>query len=116
MTLIGDIARAYRGFGASMKKQMAQPIPEERLLLYVVLASLIGYIARVPGLLQVARTTQDAELTVTNLLGTGFATALFYGPIMLYVIAVFSHLIAKLFGGQGTAQQTLTRAAPPDEA
>ena len=105
MTLLGDIVSAYRGFGPSMRKQLAPEAREEKMLLYVMLATLIFFAARIPSLLDVAKNTSDAELTMTNIIGANFATSIFFGPLMLYGIAALSHLIAKPFGGKATFQE-----------
>ncbi len=105
MTLYGEILRAYRGFGASMQRQLAQDLREEKLLLYAVLASFLGFVARIPGLVYVAKNSTDAEITIANLIGSNFVTTFFYGLIMLYIIASVSHIIAKIFKGAGSFQQ-----------
>ncbi len=102
MTLYSEILRAYRGFGASMHRQLAQNPREEKLLLYVVLASLLGFVARVPGMIDAARNSTNEEITIANLVGSNFVTTFFFGLIMLYIIASVSHLIAKIFKGAGT--------------
>ncbi len=104
MTLYGEILRAYRGFGASMRRQLEQNPREEKLLLYAVLAAFLGFIARIPGLIYVARNSENQELTIANLIGSNFVTTFFYGLIMLYIIASVSHLIAKIFKGAGSFQ------------
>ncbi|MCF6329825.1 MAG: YIP1 family protein [Henriciella sp.] len=105
MTLYSEILRAYRGFGASMRRQLEQNLREERLLLYAVLASFLLFVARVPGMIDIARNSTNAEITIANLIGTSFVTTFFFGVIMMYGIASVSHLIAKIFKGAGTFQE-----------
>ncbi len=105
MSLINEIINAYRGFATSMRKQLAQPLREEKLLIYVVLACFIGLVARVPGLMQVVENNTDPDITITNIIGSSIATTMFYGPIMMYIIAALSHLAAKIFKGQATFAQ-----------
>lgn len=105
MTLYGEILRAYRGFGASMHRQLARDPREEMLLLYAVLASFLGFVARIPGLIYAARNSTNDEITIANLIGSNFVTTFFYGLIMLYIIASVSHLIAKIFKGAGSFKQ-----------
>lgn len=102
MTLYQEILAAYRGAGASMRRQMVQVKGEERLLVYIVLACLLLFVARVPGLMVLAQTSDNAEITPTSLIGTSFAITLFFAPLFFYAIAAFSHMIAQAFGGKGS--------------
>lgn len=102
MTLSGQVFNAYRGFGKSMHAQMALNPREEKLLFYVVLASLLGFVSQVPSILTEVATTTNTEMTITNQIGTKFATSMFFGPLMYYGLAALAHVIAKMFGGKGS--------------
>ncbi len=106
MTLIGDILGAYKSFPASMRRQLAMEPREEKLLLYVVLACFIGLIARMPGIIELANTSTNEEVTLLNAIGTNIVSTMFYGPIMLYIIAALSHIVSKIFKGQGSFRNT----------
>ena len=102
MSASKEILRAYRGFGASMRRQMATSPGEERLLAYLVIACLIFFVARVPNLLELsaARATDEVSsiaIFVTNLVGS-----FFFAPLMLYGLAAISHIIARGFAGHGS--------------
>lgn len=102
MTLYREIIAAYRGPAASMQRQMAQVKGEERLLVYIVLACFLLFVARVPGLMVLAQTSPNPEITPTSLIGTSFAVTLFFAPLFFYAIAAVSHMIARIFGGKGS--------------
>jgi len=101
MSASGEIIRAYRGFGASMQRQMESRPGEERLLAYVVVASLIFFVARVPALLKLSAAAATAEISPIALFVTNLVGSFFFAPLMLYGLAALSHLAAKAFGGHG---------------
>jgi len=102
MSASGEIMRAYRGFGASMRRQIASTPGEERLLAYLVTALLIIFVGRVPELLDLsaARATDEAPAiaTVSAFLIGWF----FFAPLMFYGLAALSHVVARGFSGQGS--------------
>jgi len=101
MSATGEIIRAYRGFGASMQRQVDSRPGEERLLAYVVVASLIFFVARVPALLKLSAAASTAEISPIALFVTNLVGSFFFAPLMLYGLAALSHLVAKAFGGKG---------------
>jgi len=103
MSASGEIIRAYRGFGASMQRQMDSRPGEERLLAYVVTASLISFVARVPALLKLSAAAASPDISPIALFVTNLVGSFFFAPIMLYGLAALSHLAAKLFGGAGAS-------------
>ena len=103
MSASGEIIRAYRGFGASMKRRLEEHPGEERVLIYLVIAILLFFVARVPNLLHVAAIQANAEISIAAIVVTNLVASFFFAPLFLYLIAALSHLVAKAFGGTGTS-------------
>jgi len=103
MSASGEIIRAYRGFGASMKQRLDEHPGEERLLIYLVIAILLFFVARVPNLLQVSAIQATEDISIEAIFVTNLVSSFFFAPLLLYAVAALSHLIAKAFGGKGTS-------------
>lgn len=103
MSTSGEIIRAYRGFGASMKRRLDEHPGEERLLIYLVIAILLFFVARIPNLLEVSAIQATEEVTSTAVFVTNLVSSFFFAPLLFYGVAALSHLIAKAFGGKGTS-------------
>ncbi len=103
MSTSAEIIRAYRGFGASMKRRLEEHPGEERLLMYLVIAILIFFVARVPNLLVLSAAQATDEISSSAIFMTNLAASFFFAPLMLYGVAALSHLLAKLFKGRGTS-------------
>lgn len=102
MTVTREIVRSYRGFGASMQRQIDSNPGEERVLVYLVMACLIFFIARVPGLLELSAAAATAEISSVALFVTNLVGSFFFAPLMLYGLAALSHVVAKIFRGKGS--------------
>lgn len=102
MSTSREIVRAYRGFGASMRRQIESAPGEERLLVYVVTACLIFFVARVPKLLEVSAAQATEEVSSTAVFMTNLLGSFFFAPLMLYGLAALSHVFARSFAGKGT--------------
>ncbi len=103
MSASGEIIRAYRGFGASMKRRLEEHPGEERLLIYLVIAILLFFVARIPNLLKVSAIQANEEISIAAIFVTNLVSSFFFAPLLLYAVAALSHLIAKVFGGTGTS-------------
>lgn len=102
MSTSREILRAYRGFGASMRRQMESAPGEERLLVYVATACLIMFAARVPNLLELSAAQATPEVSANAVFITNLVGSFFFAPLLLYGIAALSHVFARSFSGQGT--------------
>ncbi len=101
MSATSEIFRAYRGFSASMQRQLASNPGEERVFAYLVMALLIFFVARAPALLKLSAAAATEEISSVALFVTNLVGSFFFAPIMLYGLAALAHLIAKLFKGKG---------------
>ena len=102
MSATREIVKAYRGFGASMRRQIESSPGEERLLVYVVIACLIYFVARVPDLLSLSASQATEEVSSIAVFITNLVGSFFFAPLMLYGLAAMSHIIARAFKGSGS--------------
>lgn len=103
MSASGEIIRAYKGFGASMKRRLEEQPGEERLLIYLVIAILLFFVARVPNLLKVSAIQATEEISIAAIFVTNLVSSFFFAPLLLYGVAALSHFAAKAFGGVGAS-------------
>lgn len=103
MSASGEILRAYRGFGASMRRRLDEHPGEERLLIYLVIAILLFFVARIPNLLEVSAIQATEDISIEAIFVTNLVSSFFFAPLMFYTVAALSHLVAKAFGGKGTS-------------
>ncbi len=105
MAVTTDIVRTWRGPRAVMRDLLAQGAREDRALAYLMAACIIIFIAQWPRLSRLAAGFDgnggDAP-ELSQLMAYEFLGWLMVWPLMFYVIAAVAHVIAKIFGGQGT--------------
>lgn len=102
MSVSGEIIRAYRGFGASMQRRLDEHPGEERLLIYLVTAVLLAFVARIPNLLEMSAFQANEEHGMAAIFVTNLVSSFFFAPLFFYLVAALSHLAAKAFGGTGS--------------
>ncbi len=103
MSLVGEIAQAYRAPAATMRRQMAKS-GEERILLFAFVFCFLSFIARLPELAMLTGTL-DSDVPYSARVGAMFVSTVLMAPLMMYLIAALSHLALRLFGGQASWQQ-----------
>lgn len=96
MSLIGDIAAAYRHPTAVVAAQDARGVTEPQTLVFGLLFGFLSFVAQLPGLSVVAKTT---GASLAGLAAASFAAFIFFMPLMLYLLAALAHAIVKPFGG-----------------
>ena len=99
MTLTREIAATYRGPGAVVARLLAQGAREDRALMFVMAACAMFFIAQMPGL---ARQAHLDGQELNPLLGASLLAWLVIAPLLFYVLAAISHVVARIFGGKGT--------------
>ena len=100
MPLTSDIVATYRGPGRVVRRLMAMGKREDRALMFLMLSCAIVFVAQMP------RLSREAYLSgqeLNMLMGGALLGWLFIAPPMFYVIAALSYLVARLFGGKGSA-------------
>jgi len=96
-----DIAASYSRPGVVVRRQLAAGIGEERVLAYVMFASILTFIARVPDLVAAHNALGAGAPQFTTFIGSNIVASVIFAPLFLYGLAAVSHVIAKTIGGQG---------------
>lgn len=99
MPLTTDITATYRGPSEVMRRLLRLGPREDRALAFVMAFCTIAFIARLPAL---ARQAHLEERDLSPLMGGALMGTLFVLPLILYLIAGLSYLVARVLGGQGT--------------
>ena len=98
MPVTSDIVATYRGPGRVMRRLLAQGTREDRALMILMLACGIVFVAQMPRLSREAHLSgQDLNM----LMGGALLGWLFLAPLMFYILAGLSQLIARVMGGRG---------------
>ncbi len=100
MSLIGDIARAYRAPAKAFKVQL-QRAGEERILLFIFLFCFLSFVARLPDLARITALSHE-PIPLSARVGAMFVSSVFMAPLMMYLVAALSHLVLRMFGGKGS--------------
>lgn len=100
MSLIRDIAATYRAPRAVMRRHLAAGQREDRALVYLMLGCGLIFLASWPKI--AATAYLDDAVPLDAAMGGALLGWLFLAPLALYGLAAFAHLVARLFGGQGT--------------
>ncbi|MCA0960645.1 YIP1 family protein [Salipiger bermudensis] len=100
MSLSREILATYRGPGKVVARLLSEGPREDRALMLVMAACALFFIAQMPAL---SRQAHLEETELNPLLGGALLAWLVLAPLMFYLIAFLSHLVAKLFGGKGSA-------------
>lgn len=100
MSVATDIVATYRGPARVFVRLLEAGPREDRSLMFLMLGCALMFIAQLPRLAREAHLTgQD----LTMLMGASLLALLFIAPLLLYLLAQGSHLMARIFGGCGTA-------------
>lgn len=101
MSIAGEIIRAYKGPRASMQRRLDEHPGEERLLIFLVVAILLFFVARIPNLLVSANAQATEDISNTAIFITNLVASFFFAPLLFYGVAAISRIISKIFGGTG---------------
>lgn len=104
MGVFVDIVHSYRSPTQVIRRQLAAGTGEERLMAYVMLASLATFVSRVPFLLRSHAEIIGPAPELSSFIGGNMAASLIFAPLFLYALAAVSHLLARIIGGQGDHQ------------
>lgn len=98
MSVALDILRTYRAPREVLARRMAVE-REDRAIATLMAACILIFVAQWP------RLSREAFLNGTDFqmnLGATLFAWVFVMPLVLYALAAFTHLVAKVLGGQGT--------------
>lgn len=101
MSLIGNIARAYRDPRSAMQAQVDKGITEPQTLFYGMLFGMINLIASYP---RAAMSTPDPDILRGMIAGL-FIAYIFFLPLVLYGFSAIIHWVIQRFGGRATWAQ-----------
>jgi hypothetical protein len=99
MAVTRNITATYRGPGRVVTGLLALGQREDRALAYLMAGCIIVFVAQMPRLAREAHLT-GADLNM--LMGATLLAWVFIAPLVLYLIAGLSHVVARLFKGRGT--------------
>ncbi len=98
MPVTTDIVATYRGPGRVVRRLLDMGPREDRALAIVMIACTIVFIADTPRLAREAHATGQ-ELNA--LLAAGLFAWVICMPLVLYLLAGLTHLVARILGGKG---------------
>lgn len=100
MSVSTEIVRAYRAPREVLRRQLSADKNEGRVLVYMTVACLLFFVAQWPRLSREA--FMDPSIPLEARLGGALLGWLFIAPLAFYGIGALTHLLARLFGGQGS--------------
>ena len=100
MSLSREILATYRGPGAVVARLLSQGQREDRALMLVMAACALFFIAQMPAL---ARDAYIGGVDLNPMLGGALLAWLVIAPLMFYLIAFVTFLVAKVFRSRITA-------------
>lgn len=99
MPVTSDIVASYRGPGRVMARLLAMGQREDRALAILMAGCAVVFVAQLPRLAREAHVTGQ-ELNM--LMGASLLAWVMIAPLLFYVLAALSHLLARLLGGRGS--------------
>ncbi len=99
MPVTTDIVATYRGPGRVVDRLLAMGVREDRALAFLMGFSGLAFVAQLPALSRKAHLTGEP---LDMLMGGALLGSVIMLPLLLYVVALVSHWVARLFGGKGT--------------
>lgn len=94
MAATQDIVATYRGPGKVVRRLLARGVPESSVLIYLMIACLLVFVAQTPRL---ARQAFETGEELNMLLGGTLMSWLFIAPLLLYAIAFVTWAVARVF-------------------
>ena len=99
MPVSSDIVATYRGPGRVVRRLLDMGPREDRALIFVMAFCIVAFIAQMPSL---ARRAHIEGVELNMLLGGALMGSVFILPLCFYTIALLSHWVARMMGGNGT--------------
>ncbi len=100
MTITSDILRSWRHPRAVIREKLAAGVREDRALAVIMAAGLLLFVAQWPILSRASY--MDPATPLQARLGGALMACLFVLPLLAYGFAQITHLIAQVFGGNGS--------------
>lgn len=99
MPVASDIVATYRGPRRVMRRLLDMGTREDRALAILMAGCVIVFIGQWPRL---AREAHLSGEELNPILGGALMAWVFIAPLLLYALAMVTHLIARALGGKGT--------------
>lgn len=100
MAVTTEMLRSWRAPRLAIRRQLAAGAGEPRALAYLMVACTLIFVAQWPRLAREAEL--DPSVPLEARLGAALLGWVFLAPLFFYGLAALSHLLARVFGGQGT--------------
>lgn len=100
MSVMRDIVEAYRRPASVFRRRLGTGAREDRALAVLMAACLLIFVAQWPRLQRLAIESGEA---FEPLVGGALFGWLFVMPLVAYALGTLSHVIARVFGGRGSA-------------
>lgn len=101
MAITTEIFRTYRAPRATMRRLLEGGQREDRAIAYLMAACVVTFVGQWPRLQREATLNPEGP-PLEALISGALMGWVFVVPLMAYGVAAVSHLLARLFGGQGT--------------
>ncbi|NNK78363.1 MAG: YIP1 family protein [Litoreibacter sp.] len=100
MSTVTAILRSYRAPRSVLRDHLDRGAGEERALAWLMIACLLFFVARLPGLAREVHLS-GGDPPFEALAGGAFVGSVLVAPLALYGLAALSHIVARILGGQG---------------
>lgn len=100
MSMTQRILASWRRPRMVMRGILAEGPREDRALVYLMGACFITFVSQWPVLSRAAYL--DPSVPLEARLGASLLVLLFIAPLIAYAVAALSHVVMRLFGGQGS--------------
>lgn len=101
MPVVPDIIQCWRGPRRFIRGKLDQGIREDRALAVLIGACGLIFVSQWP---RIAREAQlDPATPLDGRIGGALMAVVFILPLVMYLMAGVSHLLARAFGGKGSA-------------
>ncbi|NNE51246.1 MAG: YIP1 family protein [Sulfitobacter sp.] len=93
MAATRDIVASYRGPGKVVRRMLDQGLREDRALIFLMVACLMFFVGQTPRL---AREAFETGQDLSMLMGTTLVALIFILPLLAYLLAGLTYLIARI--------------------
>jgi hypothetical protein len=100
MAVATDILASYRRPRPVFRRRLANGVDEGRSLSILIVACALIFASQWPGIARAAYL--DPAIPLDARMGGALIASMFMLPLIAYALAATSHLVARLFGGQGS--------------
>lgn len=100
MSVTADILESWRHPRRVIRRKLDLGVREDRALATLMAACVLNFVSQLPALARAAHFAPETPLDAR--IGGALLGTVFLLPLVVYLIAAVSHLVARAMGGQGT--------------